>query len=88
MLIIPDIPIQSIAILLGIDKFMSACRVLTGTIGNGVATIVVSRWEHQLGAEKLKSAMVHPIALGTEIEIFGLPRSEIGMTSPKASMSW
>jgi len=66
--IIPDIPIQSIAILLGIDKFMSECRALTNTIGNGVATIVVSRWEHQLDAEKLKHAMAHPIALGEELE--------------------
>jgi aerobic C4-dicarboxylate transport protein len=66
--IIPDIPIQSIAILLGIDKFMSECRALTNTIGNGVATIVVSRWEHQLDAEKLKHAMAHPIALGEEFE--------------------
>jgi aerobic C4-dicarboxylate transport protein len=67
--IIPDIPIQSIAILLGIDKFMSECRALTNTIGNGVATIVVSRWEHQLDAEKLKHAMAHPIALGEELEL-------------------
>jgi aerobic C4-dicarboxylate transport protein len=66
--IIPDIPIQSIAILLGIDKFMSECRALTNTIGNGVATIVVSRWEHQLDAEMLKHAMAHPIALGEELE--------------------
>jgi aerobic C4-dicarboxylate transport protein len=66
--IIPNIPIQSIAILLGIDKFMSECRALTNTIGNGVATIVVSRWERQLDAEKLKQAMAHPIALGEELE--------------------
>jgi Na+/H+-dicarboxylate symporter len=36
--IVPDIPIQSLAILLGIDKFMSECRALTNLIGNGVAT--------------------------------------------------
>ena len=34
----------------------------------GVATIVVSRWEHALDADKLKHAMAHPIALGEEIE--------------------
>jgi aerobic C4-dicarboxylate transport protein len=66
--IIPDIPIQSIAILIGIDKFMSECRALTNTIGNGVATIVVSRWEHALDVDKLKHAMAHPIALGEELE--------------------
>ncbi len=41
--IVPDIPVQSIAIILGIDKFMSECRALTNLIGNGVATIVISR---------------------------------------------
>jgi len=41
--IVPDIPIQSLAILLGIDKFMSECRALTNLVGNGVATVVISR---------------------------------------------
>ncbi len=67
--IIPDIPILSIAILLGIDKFMSESRALTNTIGNGLATLVVSRWERQLDPEKLKTVMTHPIAAGEQIEI-------------------
>ena len=46
--IVPDIPIQSIAILVGIDKFMSECRALTNLIGNGVACIVISRSEGEL----------------------------------------
>jgi len=67
--IVPDIPIQSLAILLGIDKFMSECRALTNLIGNGVATIVISRWEGELDAAKLHEAMTHPIALGEEMEL-------------------
>jgi aerobic C4-dicarboxylate transport protein len=67
--IIPDIPVQSIAILIGIDKFMSECRALTNTVGNGVASIVISRWEHQLESEKLNYAITHPVALGEEQEI-------------------
>src|SRR5262249_16808912 len=51
--IIPDIPIQSLAILVGIDKFMSECRALTNLVGNGVATVVVSRWEGELDRDKL-----------------------------------
>jgi aerobic C4-dicarboxylate transport protein len=66
--IVPDIPIQSLAILLGIDKFMSECRALTNLIGNGVATIVISRWEGELDADKLHQAMTHPVALGEELE--------------------
>jgi aerobic C4-dicarboxylate transport protein len=66
--IIPDIPIQALAILVGIDKFMSECRALTNLIGNGVATIVVSRWEGELDCDKLHEAMAHPIATSDEVE--------------------
>jgi aerobic C4-dicarboxylate transport protein len=55
--IVPDIPIQSLAILVGIDKFMSECRALTNLIGNGVATIVVSRWERELDSKQLHEAL-------------------------------
>jgi aerobic C4-dicarboxylate transport protein len=54
---VPSIPIQSLALLVGIDKFMSECRALTNVIGNGVATIVVSRWEHELDPAKLREAL-------------------------------
>jgi aerobic C4-dicarboxylate transport protein len=66
--IVPDIPVQSLAILLGIDKFMSECRALTNLVGNGVATIVISRWEGELDAAQLKAALTHPVALGEELE--------------------
>jgi aerobic C4-dicarboxylate transport protein len=66
--IVPDIPIQSLAILLGIDKFMSECRALTNLVGNGVATIVISRWEGELDVEKLNKAMAHPVMNGEELE--------------------
>jgi aerobic C4-dicarboxylate transport protein len=66
--IVPDIPIQSIAILLGIDKFMSECRALTNLVGNGVATIVISRWEGELDVDKLHETMAHPITVGEEME--------------------
>jgi aerobic C4-dicarboxylate transport protein len=54
---VPAIPIQALALLVGIDKFMSECRALTNVIGNGVATIVVSRWEGELDAAKLCEGM-------------------------------
>src|SRR3954452_618441 len=67
--IVPDIPIESLAILLGIDKFMSECRALTNLIGNGVATVVISRWEGELDAAKLKQVLAHPVAAGEEAEV-------------------
>jgi aerobic C4-dicarboxylate transport protein len=66
--IIPDIPIASLALLLGIDKFMSECRALTNLIGNGVATIVISRWEGELDVQALHETMAHPITVGEEME--------------------
>jgi aerobic C4-dicarboxylate transport protein len=66
--IVPDIPIQSIAILVGIDKFMSECRALTNLIGNGVACVVISRWEGELDKERLHETMAHPIELGEALE--------------------
>jgi aerobic C4-dicarboxylate transport protein len=66
--IIPDIPIQALAILVGIDKFMSECRALTNLIGNGLATVVISRWEGELDRHELNAAMVHPVDLGEALE--------------------
>jgi len=66
--IVPDIPIQSLAILVGIDKFMSECRALTNLVGNGVACVVISRSEGELDPEKLRQVMAHPIDTGEEME--------------------
>jgi aerobic C4-dicarboxylate transport protein len=66
--IVPDIPIQSIAILVGIDKFMSECRALTNLIGNGVACVVISRSEGELDKDKLHETMAHPLEIGEALE--------------------
>jgi aerobic C4-dicarboxylate transport protein len=49
--------VPGMAIVLGIDKFMSECRALTNICGNGVATVVVSWWEGELDRAKLKAAL-------------------------------
>jgi aerobic C4-dicarboxylate transport protein len=66
--IVPDIPIASLAILVGIDKFMSECRALTNIIGNGVASVVISAWEGELDVKKLHETMAHPVEIGEEME--------------------
>jgi aerobic C4-dicarboxylate transport protein len=66
--IIPDIPIQALAILVGIDKFMSECRALTNLVGNGLATVVISRLEGELDAQALRTTMAHPIEIGEALE--------------------
>lgn len=52
--VIPTIPVAGMALILGIDRFMSMCRALVNMIGNGVATLVVARWENELGRETLQ----------------------------------
>lgn len=56
---VPGIPVESLALLVGIDRFMSECRALTNLIGNGVATIVISRWEKEVTVETLRANMCH-----------------------------
>eukprot|EP01037_Dinobryon_pediforme_P006330 gene6330-biopygen3971 len=55
--------VPGMAIVLGIDKFMSECRALTNIIGNGVATIVVSWWEGELDRTKLNAALSRQVDL-------------------------
>jgi len=55
--IVPSVPVAGMALILGIDRFMSECRSLTNFVGNAVATIVVASWEGALDREKLKSAL-------------------------------
>ncbi len=58
--VVPEIPVQGMMLILGIDKFMSECRALTNVIGNSVATVVVAKWENQLDSAKLKDILDHP----------------------------
>ncbi len=55
--VVPAVPIQALAILVGIDRFMSECRALTNLVGNGVATLVVARWEKELDLDRLNAEL-------------------------------
>ena len=52
-----DVPVAGLAIILGIDRFMSEARALTNLVGNGVATIVVAKWTGELDHQQLTSAL-------------------------------
>lgn len=54
LMVIPGIPVAGMALILGIDRFMSMFRALINMIGNGVATLVVARWENELDRETLQ----------------------------------
>jgi aerobic C4-dicarboxylate transport protein len=55
--IVPSVPVAGMALILGVDRFMSECRSLTNFIGNAVATIVVTRWENALDKEQFDAAL-------------------------------
>jgi aerobic C4-dicarboxylate transport protein len=57
LMVVPDVPVAGMALILGIDRFMSECRALTNFIGNAVATVVVARWEKALDADALALAL-------------------------------
>jgi aerobic C4-dicarboxylate transport protein len=60
---VPGIPIEAMALLVGIDRFMSECRAITNLIGNGVATIAISRWEGEVTPEVLNANLRDPVKL-------------------------
>ena len=58
--VVPSVPVAGLALILGIDRFMSEARALTNFIGNGVATVVVSHWEGELDHERMRSELAGP----------------------------
>jgi aerobic C4-dicarboxylate transport protein len=68
--VLPSVPIAGLALILGVDRFMSECRAVTNCIGNAVAAIVVSRWQNQLDRECLRATLS------------GTPRTAARLSSP------
>ncbi|MFZ5747077.1 MAG: dicarboxylate/amino acid:cation symporter [Pseudomonadota bacterium] len=55
--IVPSVPVAGMALILGVDRFMSECRSLTNFMGNAVATVVVAAWDRELDRDALKRAL-------------------------------
>lgn len=75
---VPAVPIESLAMIVGIDRFMSECRAITNLIGNGVATVVISRWEREVTPAQLAAGLRRPASIvdltpGTAASNFGGP---------------
>ena len=69
LMVIPTIPVAGMALILGIDRFMSMFRATVNMLGNGVATLVVARWEHELGPEVLRRNLSSPDAWRQQVAI-------------------
>lgn len=57
--VVPAVPVAGMALILGIDRFMSECRALTNLVGNACATIVVAKWDNALDKEQLDHVLKH-----------------------------
>lgn len=58
--VVPALPVAGMALILGIDRFMSECRALTNLVGNACAAIVVARWDGALDKEQLDATLKKP----------------------------
>ena len=85
--VIPTIPIAGLALILGVDRFMSEARALTNLIGNGVATVVAAKWENELDMQQLNRAFEREAAAendlcegsGNDADVRSFPRCETGV---------
>ncbi len=67
--VVPTVPVAGMALILGIDRFMSECRALTNFVGNGVATVVVSHWENELDHKRMNQMLNNPNHLEEDLEL-------------------
>jgi aerobic C4-dicarboxylate transport protein len=65
LMVIPTIPVAGMALILGVDRFMSMARATLNMIANGVATVVLARWEHELDRATLRRNLGLPFAVAT-----------------------
>ena len=63
--VVPSIPVAGLALILGVDRFMSEARSLTNFVGNGVAAMVVARWENELDLKRRRSSAVADVGAAT-----------------------
>ncbi len=74
--VVPEIPVAGLALILGIDRFMSEARAITNLIGNAVATVVVAKWENSLDTEQMARELANPTPInhGAPVEAPHLAR--------------
>jgi aerobic C4-dicarboxylate transport protein len=75
--VVGEVPVAGLALLLGIDRFMSEARAITNLIGNGVATVVVSKWEGALDTDRLQQVLTSEAGVTTGNEKIAIePKDE------------
>jgi aerobic C4-dicarboxylate transport protein len=78
LMVVPSVPVAGLALILGVDRFMSEARALTNIVGNGVATIVIARWEGVLDRPRLEAEL----AAGSRAMLLGEPTAAAPIERP------
>jgi len=77
--VVPSVPVAGMALILGVDRFMSECRALTNLVGNATATVVVARWEGELDQEQLHATLD---SAGTPAASQAQPQPQVAIGEP------
>jgi aerobic C4-dicarboxylate transport protein len=77
--IVPSVPVAGMALILGIDRFMSEARALTNLIGNGVATVVVGQWCGEVDTARMRRVLDQETDVEAEEPEAVLDRTEVHM---------
>ncbi|WP_207099484.1 dicarboxylate/amino acid:cation symporter [Paracoccus shandongensis] len=83
--VVPTVPVAGMALILGVDRFMSECRSITNFIGNAVATVVVSRWQGALDRERFDAVMGGREPEGLAAPVTGLAIHPAGLQLGESS---
>ena len=81
------IPVAAIALILGVDRFMSEARALTNLIGNGVATVVISKWENALDVDRMNKHLNNETEAEADTPEQVLVEDEIEAAGPAKPMT-
>ena len=79
------VPVAGLALILGIDRFMSEARALTNLVGNGVATVVVAKWTNDLNVEQMTRVLNNESALEADEPEEVLDTAQAHMPGTKAA---
>jgi aerobic C4-dicarboxylate transport protein len=82
--VVPDVPVAGLALILGVDRFMSEARALTNFIGNAVATIVVAKWEGELDMAQLQRELISPSPVPVDTANWVKPEADEGQVKARA----
>ncbi len=86
--VVPSVPVAGMALILGVDRFMSECRALTNLVGNAVATVVVARWEKELDQTKFDAAMAGELPPEADLTLKQTGHSTPSVSANDAPRFW